>query len=269
MNDFEREFYETEQFWSGDVLQDEKNLRRIEFTAAAIPPMCSSVVDVGSGNGALVNYLAENPGRLTRIAGVDRSRTALARVKGEAHEADISHLPFADGEFDCVTCCEVIEHLPQKTFEAALDEIARVARSSVVITVPFNEDMADAQTRCPKCETIFNANLHLRSFDRAKMDLLLASRGFNCIETQVFFPFKRNIGALRLYRMQNRRRFNSPICPVCGFENHDFVAWSPSVMEEYVNAPGVLNRLKQTLKKIWPKENVPGDWILAVYRRGG
>lgn len=43
-------------------------------------------------------------------------------------------IPFADGEFESVIATEVIEHVPD--YERALDEIARVTRSTFMITVP-------------------------------------------------------------------------------------------------------------------------------------
>ena len=33
MSDFEKKYYESEKFWTGDVLQDEMNRNRISFTA--------------------------------------------------------------------------------------------------------------------------------------------------------------------------------------------------------------------------------------------
>lgn len=42
--------------------------------------------------------------------------------------------PFADGTFHSVTCCEVLEHIPD--YERAVAELARLARERVLITVP-------------------------------------------------------------------------------------------------------------------------------------
>lgn len=267
MNDFERQYYESEKFWESDVLQDEMNQKRIELTANLIPKDAASLMDSGSGNGIFVNYLVDNNYPLEKIVAVDRSETALEHVKSEKQAADISDLPFDDGEFDCVTSLEVIEHLPHKVYEAALSELARVSSKYVIVSVLYNEKLSLNATECPSCHTIYNADLHLRSFEEEKMKTLLSDKGFECTYTEVFFPVKRNVGAMYLYRRQNKKKFNSPICPICGFENENFVSWSPKVMEEHINNPSLSNRIKQALKKVWIKELDKGYWIIGVYKK--
>lgn len=266
MSDFEKKYYESEKFWTGDVLQDDMNRNRISFTAELIPAGTRSLLDVGCGNGIFINYLKDHSG-LERIVGTDRSETALKMVNAEKKLSDITALPFADNEFDCSTCLEVIEHLPQETYQKALDEISRVSSKYIIITVPYNEDLAETQTQCPKCRSRFNSDLHLRSFAEQDMRQLFSKHGFDCIRTQTFFPFKRNLGAKALEKMELKNKFLSPICPICGYENENYEAWSPKMMEEHINAPGLYNRIKQGLKKIWPKETVPGFWIAGIYQK--
>ena len=55
MSDFEKKYYESEKFWTGDVLQDEMNRNRISFTANLIPAEVKSLLDVGCGNGIFIN----------------------------------------------------------------------------------------------------------------------------------------------------------------------------------------------------------------------
>lgn len=268
MSDFEKKYYESEKFWTGEVLQDEMNRNRISFTASLVPTDVKSLVDIGCGNGIFINYLQENS-KLQRIAGTDRSETALKMVNAEKKSADITQLPFADNEFDCSTCLEVIEHLPRETYKKALSEISRVSLKYIIITVPYNENLFETQTQCPACKSRFNSDLHLRSFTKTDMQQLFSHLGFDCVKTQTFFPFKRNVGAKLLQKMEANGKFESPICPICGYENEHYEAWSPRIMEEHINAPGIYNKLKQALKKIWPKETVPGFWIAGIYKRRG
>ena len=267
MTNFEQLYYEADQFWSDDVLQDEMNTRRVILTAGLIPKECKSLLDAGCGNGMFVNHLIDHNSTLEKIVAVDRSETALKRVRSEKRVADIAKLPFDDAEFDCVTSLEVIEHLPHNIYGAALSEIARVSSKYVIISVPYNEKLSQNVTQCPSCRTIFNIDLHLRSFDETKMQNLLSDKGLECVHQEVFFPFKRNIGATYLYRLENKKKFNSPICPVCGLENGSFVSWSPARMQEHINNPSLSNRIRQVLKKIWIKKTVKGLWIIGVYKK--
>jgi len=50
--------------------------------------------------------------------------------------ADVTALPFADGTFDAVFCCQVLEHLPYDRFVPALTELKRIVTRRVVISLP-------------------------------------------------------------------------------------------------------------------------------------
>ena len=50
--------------------------------------------------------------------------------------ADVTALPFADGAFDAVFCCQVLEHLPYERFVPALTELKRIVTRRVVISLP-------------------------------------------------------------------------------------------------------------------------------------
>lgn len=50
--------------------------------------------------------------------------------------ADVRTLPFADRAFDTALAAEVLEHLPFEHFGTALAELARVAKQTVIVTLP-------------------------------------------------------------------------------------------------------------------------------------
>jgi SAM-dependent methyltransferase len=99
-----------------------------------------SVLDVGCGEGVLTAAWAERL-RDGRVVGLDlqdaglraqwaaRSRSNLGFMAGEA-----SALPFERGEFGLVAAIESLEHLPEP--RRALEEMARVARSNLLVSVP-------------------------------------------------------------------------------------------------------------------------------------
>ena len=99
-----------------------------------------SGLDVGCGEGVLTREWAERLGT-GRVVGVDLDDPRLraeweagARPNLEYRAAEAHALPFADGEFDLVAGIEVLEHVPDP--DAALREMARVARRRLLVSVP-------------------------------------------------------------------------------------------------------------------------------------
>ena len=132
MNSFEKEYYEAERFWEGDGLLDENNIDRFTKTMALIPGDVQSLADIGCGNGIFVNYLSQKMQNLN-IIGIDRSEAALKFVKTNKQLGDINALSVSSHMYDCVTCLEVIEHLPENIFEEALNELCRVSKKYVTV----------------------------------------------------------------------------------------------------------------------------------------
>lgn len=110
--------------------------RRIMREVGALAP--ESFLDAGCGEGFVAEILLRQmPG--LRIAGFDFNpgSAAMAQAKNPTASftvASIFDIPFADASFDVVGCFEVLEH--QRDPRPALRELARVARESVVISVP-------------------------------------------------------------------------------------------------------------------------------------
>ncbi len=99
-----------------------------------------SVLDVGCGEGVLTERWAQQLGS-GHVVGLDledpglrahwsrRTCPNLAFVAGQASE-----LPFEREEFDLVAAIESLEHVPDP--ERTLEEMARVARRHLLISVP-------------------------------------------------------------------------------------------------------------------------------------
>lgn len=94
-----------------------------------------------AGAGQLANMLALS-GQYGRVVTLDRVRNdhwCVLDERIEEQRGDISQLDHPDGAFDVVICAEVLEHLPDGVFEAALSELRRICRGQLLMTVPYRE----------------------------------------------------------------------------------------------------------------------------------
>lgn len=94
-------------------------------------------LDFGCGSGFLVKKLRE---RGLEAQGIELDRPDIQQVITEDMRSYITlydgqfPLPFEDKSFDTVFTTEVIEHIPD--YQAALQEIARISRQQLILTVP-------------------------------------------------------------------------------------------------------------------------------------
>ena len=146
--------------------------------------------------------------------GVDISSESVDAVRAQGFEAQVSDiaagLPFANDSFDCVSFCEVIEHLVDP--DRALQEIARVLKigGTLVITTPnmvswFNRILVLFGIQPVCTETSLHTNLgrrfralgqwnvtqgHLKIFTLPALREMLAGNGFDVRSSDgsIFYP---------------------------------------------------------------------------------
>jgi 2-polyprenyl-3-methyl-5-hydroxy-6-metoxy-1,4-benzoquinol methylase len=99
-----------------------------------------SILDVGCGEGVLTSEWADRPG-IERVVGIDLEDPKLEaewekrrRPNLEFRAEEATSLSFDDGEFEMAAAIEVLEHVPEP--EQTLAEMARVARSHLLVSVP-------------------------------------------------------------------------------------------------------------------------------------
>ena len=104
-----------------------------------------SILDVGSGAGQIAKHLLKYADPAAAITCCDLSPQMLRRARNRLKSpvpnhvaADLSHLPFADESFDCVTCGYVLEHLPEARL--GLAELARVMKPGGRMLLLTTED---------------------------------------------------------------------------------------------------------------------------------
>ena len=188
---------------------------RTRATLSLIPEDCSSILDVGCGDGKITNQLAS---QYKRVAGLDSSKEALKLVKTEKILGMMESLPFADRSFDLIICCEVLEHLPFKFFPKALNELERVAEKYIIISVPYKENLRKSMVRCPYCGCDFVPLRHVRSFDLNKS---LSLFGNFTAQHYIFYHWYKDYSRLvfkiaRLLGFLTRFPLNA-VCPQCGY----------------------------------------------------
>jgi SAM-dependent methyltransferase len=107
-----------------------------------VPPDAAALLDVGCNVGEFLSYCHEFYPAI-RLAGVEINEIALAKARENLPMADLHlvgscDLPFPDESFDCVTCIEVLEHIPAELRKRSLAEMRRVLRTGgrLVLRVP-------------------------------------------------------------------------------------------------------------------------------------
>ncbi len=257
----QREYYENDSFWDENRF-GERDRKRIARTAETIPADVLSILDVGCGNGMFLHYL-ESTGRFKRLLAVDRSMAALHYVKTARSCAAVEKLPLKDGEFDLVASLEVLEHLPVNTFVSALEELARVSRRYVLVSVPNEESLRYAMVECPSCLTRFNQNYHVRTFNRDSIADLFADLNFSCRALVPLATRTDPVIPKILRREISKRGLRHPtVCPLCGY--HLSVSHRVKRSVEKGTECGRHKLLGELFKRVWPR-TVKYSWIVALY----
>ncbi|MEP7278870.1 MAG: class I SAM-dependent methyltransferase [Bacteroidota bacterium] len=268
MNRFEQKYYESSTFWEGNMLQDAQNMERFEITKALLPADVSSLLDAGCGNGIFINQLSVQRSELSLHA-MDRSESALRLVKVDKTIGDLSAMPFENASFDCISCLEVLEHLPIESFENSLKELSRISKKYLLISVPYDERLEDSYTKCPSCRTIFNYEMHLRTFNDDVFKKLLDEYGFKqikVIKAGMSEHFKFHRSYRKLFYSEQFLVWNSPICPVCGYEDEKEMTHEQSGNDIPRLPRKLISYLSAVPKIIWPKEK-KYYWIIGLFEK--
>jgi len=169
-----------------------------ELLARAQP---ASVVDVGCGEGVLVQRWAKRLGAHARIVGLDLEEESIQAGWARHREPNLSYeimrgaeIPFAANEFDLASAIEVLEHVPDP--EATLAEMARCARGHLLASVPREPvwrmlNMA----RGAYVRELGNTPGHINHFSKRSFARLLARHG-DVVELRSPFPWTMALVAL-------------------------------------------------------------------------
>jgi len=259
MKDIEISHYDNKKLWE-ELNLSESNKERIKVLIEMIPKDVNSVADIGCGNGMFLNELKKNL-KIKELVGIDFSEKAMEGVTTEKIVGDITEIPISDNKYDLVSALEVLEHLNTGEYLRAKEELARVSKKYILVSVPFNEDLELEFFKCPNCKTRYNTAHHKRTFSSRDIEELFIQEGFNCIEVRYISKRNRYFGLTTILnwfrKFKGVRKPSGTVCPVCGFKI-DIVNSVSKTSKKKITKVGHL------LKRVWPK-NYSYKWIAGLY----
>ncbi|MHC4534745.1 MAG: class I SAM-dependent methyltransferase [Planctomycetota bacterium] len=271
MADHKKLYYEQQALWDENYLVNSAEKERIEETIKIIPAETQTILDVGCGNGTFVNALISTfPDRFEKIVALDTSEEALRYVKTCKYKSSIVNLPFEDESFDLVTATEVLEHLSYEDFKRGILELQRVSKKSIVISVPFNEDLASSLVKCPQCSCWFSPIYHVRNFNKKSLGGMFDD--FELIEVKEIGPIVKKRTYNRLW-LSFYRTFRNPvphetaICPQCGYQHKGIERELNNETNTFYFSPTVSPWLKNLANFIVSTVTKKKPWLLALYQK--
>lgn len=254
----QRNLYENPNKWGKEY--NRIDLDRAILVAKAVPRDVKKILDLGSGDGLVFNALKETGHDPVAL---DISRIALNQIHGKMLvQGTASNLPFLHNSFDLVVACEILEHIPNVSYNSVLNEIKRVTKKYVLITVPYKEKLDMNFARCQICGCIFNGAYHVRSFKKDAVKFLF--KKLKCLKineiVETLNPAR--TFSLELYLRQHVANEYLYVgaslkCPLCQSSvdrkpNRNWIGWIVSGMRYLYRS---LSRKKTPL------------WYLALYQK--
>jgi ubiquinone/menaquinone biosynthesis C-methylase UbiE len=110
----------------------------------------SNLLEVGVGSGFTSTHLA---GKGVKVITVDFDPLVKPDIV-----ADIRSLPVPDDSYEAVMACQVLEHLPFSDLPQALNELKRVTKKFVVVSLPQRCSYFELVARFPFTQSLFKRN---------------------------------------------------------------------------------------------------------------
>lgn len=134
-----------------------------------VPEKGDSALDVGARDGYISALLTKS---FQTVTALDLSKPDVKHDQIHCVRGDVTSLGFPDDSFDLVLCTEVLEHLPQDCVTKACLELARVAKTHLLVGVPYKQDIRVGRTTCGACGKKNPPWGHINTFDEERLRFL-------------------------------------------------------------------------------------------------
>lgn len=224
---------------------DNQIKRKAEHIIQLVPKDVKTIIDIGCGNGIITNELVKQ----WDVVGLDFSEEALKYLNCKIVKASATDIPLDNNSFDLVLCSEMLEHLIDEDLKKAINEIKRLSKKYLIITVPNNEFLEASYTLCPRCNNKFHVWHHVQSFSENRLkDLFNPEYKVTLFGT--FGPVGKKWIPLLIKAKHKLGQWMNPgkssICPQCG--NTEFGPFSSNIYTKIING---LNKLISGNKHYW------------------
>jgi len=152
------------------------------------------MLDIGCGTGTLAIHCLEREPGVDSIVGMDMSDNMIDKAQAKVHQlgladrarfaiGDAEHLPFEDGSFDVITCCNSFHHYPHQ--DRAVAEMFRVLdRNGKLILIDGYRDNSVGYFIFEIC--VARAENHVHHCTDKEFQNLLTGAGFTDIKQNIF-----------------------------------------------------------------------------------
>lgn len=104
----------------------------IDFILNNIENNSGSVIDVGCGNGFILNEISKQKPE-KKLFGYDLKKPE-GKIAFEFVQGNVEKLPFADNSFETVICSHTVEHLLD--LDKCINELVRITEKQLIIITP-------------------------------------------------------------------------------------------------------------------------------------